>query len=212
MSVIFNPMSALGALGQTYDAEGSQGSQGTSWESGYNNGLSINRTDSSAAQAFNMGAMREANAFSAAEAQKNRDWQEYMSSSAFSRAVEDMKRAGINPILAAGAQAPMGSGGQATGVTASIGNESSGYSISEGKNSGGSQNSSWGTNSAHAYSNFAKGVEDIVGAVKESGIGSKAVEGLVGFAGGAKKIGGKIWDAMTKGLIPDFYTSGKKAG
>lgn len=179
--------SALNALGSTFESEGSQGSQGSSWESGYNNGLSINRTDSSAAQAYNLGAMREANLFSAAEAQKNRDWQEYMSSSAFSRAVEDMKRAGINPILAAGAQAPMGSGGQATGVTASIGNESSGYSISEAKNAGQSQSSSWGSSSAKGYSNMAEGLSKIIeGAAKAADtageVGKTVAEKVIGTA------------------------------
>lgn len=37
--------------------------------------------------------------YNAAEAQKNRDFQERMSRNAYTYAVEDMKRAGINPIL-----------------------------------------------------------------------------------------------------------------
>lgn len=51
---------------------------------------------------------------------RQQEFQERMANSAFSRAVVDMRRAGINPILAAGAQAPtaQGASGSATGGTA----------------------------------------------------------------------------------------------
>jgi hypothetical protein len=64
-------------------------------------------------------AATTANAFNAAEAQKNRDWQERMSNTSYQRAVGDMKKAGINPILAAqngGANTGSGATASAAGL------------------------------------------------------------------------------------------------
>ena len=63
------------------------------------------------------GAEREANAFTAQEAQKQRDYETEMSNTAYQRQVADMQAAGINPALAmsgsaSGASTPSGASAQ----------------------------------------------------------------------------------------------------
>lgn len=59
-------------------------------------------------------------AFQSEEAKTNRDWQERMANTAYQRQIEDLKKAGLNPVLAAfGGGAATGSGAMASGSMAS---------------------------------------------------------------------------------------------
>ena len=70
------------------------------------------------------GAQQQANAFTASEAQKQRDWETQMSNTAYQRQVADMRAAGVNPAMAmsgsSGASTP--SGASAASVAPGSGN------------------------------------------------------------------------------------------
>ena len=127
--------------GQEAALQGKYNSQSMLKQMGYNTLQAImqgvyNHIENSAAMNYN-----------SAEALANREWQEHMSNTAYQRAVEDMRKAGINPILAfanGGASTPGGSAGTISGASMGLASSSAlGVSRSGGFVPNAYESSSW---------------------------------------------------------------------
>lgn len=115
---------------------------------------SVGGTFGSAKEAaeWNLERQKEIMAYNSAEAQKNRDWQKMMSDTSYQRAMEDMQKAGLNPILAyqqGGATTPGGASASATAA----------------HRDPDTHTSSHGSNSSESMSALLKMAENIAGAI-----------------------------------------------
>ena len=178
----------------------------------YNYGMANKQANYNAAQ--NELAMQ----YNSAEAQKNRDWQEKMSNTAYQRAMADMKAAGLNPILAAnlgGASTPGGAQGTIAGASMGL-QGSSAASISAlgngvlGSNASYSQNESW--NQSQWY-NISEGFQQMISSGSSTPTKLKGTVGsIIDSASKAAKSEQKKTTAVQKAAQKSTKTAGARLG
>lgn len=159
----------------------SASSSNYSGSQGWSNTAGLQATGMSAASAekanqMQMAMTREAMEFNAREAQIQRDWQEKMANTVYTRSVKNMIEAGINPILAASAGLSAASVGSGMSANISAPSAFMGQTFPE-QNSASSSNaygsstqsgSSWGSEWSNSESGLATGIQQLANLTQDA--------------------------------------------
>lgn len=195
----------IGGLGSTYNSNSINSGYSAS-QTNVDRQEAFSREMLANQQAYNAAEAEKARQFNSAEAAKSREWSEMMRKTAYQTTMEDMKKAGLNPILAAsrGATsadtAAAAQGGAAASGLPGISAESESF----GANSG--------MSTAESYSNFADALQQLGSAAQSVAATSFGISGnKVGnvSTSAAKSIGnsarivgqGLIRSARSGGLV-----------
>lgn len=215
-------MGILNSLNGTISAGGSTNSAKST---SYSNTAGREATTSSNLQAQTanntaMNAWKEAAEFNSKQAAIQREWQEKMANTVYQRSVEDMKKAGINPILSAGMG--LGTASVGSGATASVSNPEvfMGQSFAEQNSAMNSQShgNSWNNSESGLATGLQLMGEAIAGALQ--GLNSSrtiniALQGLDNLTTGDGKTVGEHkangdYNKSVNTIFKDFFKQGAK--
>lgn len=204
---IAGALGALGALGglnaqnsisrDRSISEGGSSGGGSSSSYGWSEGGTYGT--GATASALSHAMMEEANRFNAEQAELNRKWQEKMANTAYQRAMTDLKKAGLNPILAyTNGPAATGTGATASSAMGTAYTDTTNKSYNSGESS--NFESSWNHSKSQSYSMSKSDIANQIGSIigMTSGMVAGVVEDLPEIKSSAKGVFDKVYETGQK--------------